>query len=520
MRTVPTSNGLEWDSDGSCYLDAIPMPQRNGQPLTLAQVIESSDGPMVWQPWLPEMSPHHNLKSFTGVIGVNQKSNVILRYIYKRGTMPVDGLYAIEARDELPAAIAGAVLAALAAEKLPNPPTYANTAPAVIARHNTNVSEPDLRNPARLNRADIEENIAAAIRAALDGDDAWPVPQGAVNRARFWLALSQTLWQPSTLRALGAASDLSELSTFNSLAVIWHVLRPSTTVRIGKADVHPPAIEYGSPWMESVAWVTRDIPADAARFFSGFAATNTSWTLLIDLPPLDEHYADAIAAALVREARANQVYGASGQFILALPSHLPWAQTQVAALAIHAQADGLWVAGLTASRERTASFWWQPEMTTTTLKQHTLTAQPLVHVTLAAFWHDLIVAGDEVIVTPGKAPRPPSTQPARRGSKRAADPVVVLPRRSVHYSGSREWGTVAEHDIITRRSHGVRAHLRELPERWQRSEQAEGEARDWGFVLPDGYTFVRPHIRGGHDHDPAPVVVRARGLQTLTALIA
>lgn len=96
---------------------------------------------------------------------------------------------------------------------------------------------------------------------------------------------------------------------------------------------------------------------------------------------------------------------------------------------------------------------------------------------------------------------------------------MVLPRRSIHYSGHREWGTAEERDIITRRSHGVRGHLRELPEGWQRSEAAEGEAREWGFVLPEGYTFVRPHVRGGHDHDPAPIVARARGLQTLSALI-
>ena len=57
------------------------------------------------------------------------------------------------------------------------------------------------------------------------------------------------------------------------------------------------------------------------------------------------------------------------------------------------------------------------------------------------------------------------------------------------------------------------------PEGWSRSLDAEGEAREWGVVLPDGFTFVRPHVRGGHDHDPAPVVAKARGLQTLSALL-
>ena len=83
----------------------------------------------------------------------------------------------------------------------------------------------------------------------------------------------------------------------------------------------------------------------------------------------------------------------------------------------------------------------------------------------------------------------------------------------------RSAGTPEDREIVTRRSHGVRGHLRQLPEAWSSSLAAEGEAREWGFVLPDGYTFVRPHVRGGHDHDPAPVIAKARGLQTLSALL-
>jgi hypothetical protein len=79
------------------------------------------------------------------------------------------------------------------------------------------------------------------------------------------------------------------------------------------------------------------------------------------LPEVDEHHADAIAAGLIREAREWRVCEAVGQFVLMLLPHLPWSQTPITALvihaqAIHAQADGLWVAGLMAQNERTASW--------------------------------------------------------------------------------------------------------------------------------------------------------------------
>ena len=152
--------------------------------------------------------------------------------------------------------------------------------------------------------------------------------------------------------------------------------------------------------------------------------------------------------------------------------------------------------------------------------QHTLPASPLVHVTLAAFWHDLVVAGDEVVVTVGQPVGQNDKLSSRNDKLSSYRPqAVTLPRRSVHITGRREWSTPADREAIQRRSHGVRGHLRELPDTWARSSYAEQEASEWGFVLPDGFTFVRPHIRGGHDGDPAPVVARARGLQTISALL-
>jgi hypothetical protein len=47
-------------------------------------------------------------------------------------------------------------------------------------------------------------------------------------------------------------------------------------------------------------------------------------------------------------------------------------------------------------------------------------------------------------------------------------------------------------------------------------------ARSYGIQLPDGYTFVRPHVRGGHGEENAlgdEVIVVARGLATVMTLL-
>lgn len=73
------------------------------------------------------------------------------------------------------------------------------------------------------------------------------------------------------------------------------------------------------------------------------------------------------------------------------------------------------------------------------------------------------------------------------------------------------------------RRHGVAGHLRRLAERWKRSPEAEEAARVFGVVLPDGYTFLRPFVRGGDGEGDeaslaARVILRSRGLASLVSL--
>lgn len=62
----------------------------------------------------------------------------------------------------------------------------------------------------------------------------------------------------------------------------------------------------------------------------------------------------------------------------------------------------------------------------------------------------------------------------------------------------------AESGIATARMGGkhltpytVVGHLRRLHEGWHTSEDAHGKAESYGMIIPDGFTFVEPHRRGG-----------------------
>jgi len=67
----------------------------------------------------------------------------------------------------------------------------------------------------------------------------------------------------------------------------------------------------------------------------------------------------------------------------------------------------------------------------------------------------------------------------------------------------------------------VRGHLRRLHGAWQAGGEAASSAREFGLALPEGFTFVRPHVRGGNAADAGvtPTPIRARGLATIMTLL-
>ena len=101
----------------------------------------------------------------------------------------------------------------------------------------------------------------------------------------------------------------------------------------------------------------------------------------------------------------------------------------------------------------------------------------------------------------------------------AKQPSKLRPREAppAQEERQRQWGSGEEREHILRRAHQVRGFLRRLSPRHRASELAREFARAAGLVLPDGTTYVRPHMRGGAA--PGEPVVRARGLMSLEVLL-
>ena len=118
------------------------------------------------------------------------------------------------------------------------------------------------------------------------------------------------------------------------------------------------------------------------------------------------------------------------------------------------------------------------------------------------FW---VVENREAVFSRGPSRQGPRIKRGKNDTTR----IVYLPRvRYVSNADIKSCSTQLGHE--ERRAHFVRAHLRRSE---HASKQQEFLAKRYGFALPKGYTFVRPHERGKHQRD---VIYRSRSaLQSL-----
>lgn len=74
---------------------------------------------------------------------------------------------------------------------------------------------------------------------------------------------------------------------------------------------------------------------------------------------------------------------------------------------------------------------------------------------------------------------------------------IFLPRVQYDLTAYQDRAREITRDVrVTLSPHLVSGHIRRLPEGWNRSEEAEAAAAEFGIKLDDGQTFVRPHERG------------------------
>ncbi len=463
------------------------------------------------------------MRGMRGVIGIGQ--NVTVRFLH-RHQKPLDALYAIEKHEaatgsSLPPAVAGAALAAATARRFPT------LAPMVVAQA---CGMQPCDEPTRWNRKHIEGLVDSFIRSLVEsGDLDVLIPGSSVDRARFWLAAAQRLWNPAEQQRIARAAPSQKARlTSGAIAAAWLKLRAVERVEVSSVKLRVTEEAAPDAWAQTVEWQRSGVTPEALRYLTNndmpvSDLTTINRVFLPDQsPPTNEDpsLCHGLASALLREADDEGVYVPGGAFVLALPDDYPLRAWGVSALRVWAQYDGLWLAVVTDDGQTGASFGWRPGQP---IARWVVAepAAPLLETTLAALWRDLCVAGEESV--PERDRRKARRRPGRPRPKRRAARRTLPGKRAarLRVRDRRQWGTDEEREAIQRRAHGVRGHLRRLRVGWQAGGQARSMAGEFGIALPDGYTFVRPHVRGGEGdaETPTETVVQSRGLATVMALL-
>ena len=349
------------------------------------------------------------------------------------------------------------------------------------------------------------------------------IPMGGVDAALAWIEAGQNLWRPEeipeetpTLPGFLAAATLAEAAGGAGQGLlaweVWDWPLWWEVVRARRAGRPLPPSDWGPPQIlllrRSLAQRTLEESLDeAARLAAGL------FRALMD-----------VAA---REAR----YVPQGR--LRVRADLPPLQARgVAAFRVAADSHGLWLRPVDPEGREGEIFRLDRALPP---RPDLAEVDPFWLAAAAALWHDLVVgvprpsAGRRRSPTPSREPREEEAEAAQTATAPAWERRLVLPRpfRVTAGEGTEEpeaeWGEPEVRRRLAKAAHTVRGHLRRLPEGWKASSEARRFAEGFGLVVPDGFTFVRPHVRGGREKGraeaipPEPEAV-ARGLASLMLL--
>lgn len=398
-------------------------------------------------------------------------------------------------------------------------------------------------------RAAVEELLTEIQRTPDDSPivNMSLLPGSAVNYGLVWQAACARLWEPDMLRRLAARAPAHYRSRniFLQCMAITHIraTQPGSITVAGLPLRVSPETDHRYTWWQLLEFTAGAIPPEALRYLCELrlpvglptlplarppatlpAELQTSFLYGYDMFPFaDSPLAPDLAASLCRALLAEladrgESYVPTGGCRIQLPENALLNAWGISELRVWLTAEGLWCALPAADQWPGVVFEWQPGRP---LRRWVVSdaVAPALEVVLTALWRDLRVEGDTIV--PTRHHRPPAARPAQAPAQRPA--VRNLPRKCYcSLSGVRDWGAPEEREHISRAAHAVAGHRRRLLPGARASAAARQRAVEYAFLVPEGYTFVRPHIAGLADAAPGQTaaqgpVVRARGLATVAA---
>ncbi|MFH1634090.1 MAG: hypothetical protein ABIG63_08780 [Chloroflexota bacterium] len=321
-------------------------------------------------------------------------------------------------------------------------------------------------------------------------------------------------WRVSSL-----SLSLSKYPTINISGV---------NLRLSKLDLAFLSAQYPHLWAISTisvppAYVVKALCPGPIRNYQSTADTGPFKLPETKLPAIR-----ALISTLIAEAEKG-VFAPFGTFLFSLPSEVKEITTQPDepwGLIIYVADGKIWFR-ITDTKQKTEPqgpiLVWIPSVDKDN-RQLNDGVIDVVGFVLAAIWHDLRVAGPDAFPRKRMSGnkhrrRKPSCQTETNTSSSGR----YFPRQRVDQgytlSGVREWGNPNDREKIRRRRHFVSGFIRRLLPGHRRGEAAYHAALQSSVILPDGYTWVSPHTRGGHSEDDEPQPTLIRGLASMMAIV-
>jgi hypothetical protein len=352
------------------------------------------------------------------------------------------------------------------------------------------------------------------------------IPMGGVDAALAWIEAGQALWRPEeipeahpSLPGFVAAATLAEAAGGAGKGLLtwevwdwplwWELVRARRAGRpLPPPDWGPPqALPLRRGLVERSEAALRGDRDEAARLAAGL------FRALMD-----------VAA---REAR----YVPQGRLRVRTADLPPLQARGVAAFRVAADPHGMWLRPVDQEGREGEIFRLDRALPP---RPDLAEVDPFWLAAAAALWHDLVVG----VPRPAPAarrrvPRADGEGEGEVGEALPSGPVRErlwrLPRPFRVIAGEEaeepeaEWEEPEARRRLARAAHAVRGHLRRLPAGWKAHPGTLRLAEGFGVVVPEGFTFVRPHLRGGREKGraeaipPEPEAV-ARGLASLMLL--
>lgn len=545
IRYLPELRALQIGEDAGPLLQLLPGPGGlpfGPDPATLRRALEDLARAVGKEPLA--LVPRSDLsRAFPTPLrqwGVGAGGRYVLRLAWPPAMKPLDALYAVEgqAASEEGRGLPALLIAPFVwlARRLPDPyaappqdqamAALSMQALAFMVHRHVGGRTGRLR---PMDREALRRRQLARLWAAADEERALEilgdVPASGVEAALLALELGLALWDPDEIPE-GAPGP-------GGFWAAWHLARLSEGEGRG---IMPWPVRDWALWFDLVRarragrpLPPRDWPPPQAALLRGWPHPGER--------AADPELARGLFRALMATAEREGRYAPAGRFRVLAPDLPLFRRLGVRAIRIAADPRGLWVRPVGEEGEGEI-FRLDVELP----PRPDLLEDPAWLAAAAALWHDLRVGVP-------RAPRrregggeeaAPAEEGGPKGGEGRGERPVALPRpfaireppgSSIGLPGQpdkepeAEWGEAAERARLVRAAHAVRGHLRRLPPGRQPSEEAREIAASFGVVVPEGFTFVRPHVRGGRkegEGEGAGVTPEreavARGLRSLALL--